>query len=203
MLLIAPAYDYYNVRFAAIGILLDPCVGIETISCVPSRVDLRCVAIPPVSSPKAVWKRSKYKELKITTEPGSAQDQSEIASQLNASLLGSVIAMMFLVRHLGVCMAERDDAMVRARPALAERKLQRCCGKRNPSGRLACCSSHSGASRLDAGFRDQRWLRRACTRRLTCCCGVAQDKLAQMGIETDSIKADKREMQGPAVVKEE
>ena len=52
----------------------------------------------------------------MTTEPGSAQDQSEIASQLNASLLGSVISMMFLVRHLGVCMAERDDAMVRRLP---------------------------------------------------------------------------------------
>jgi len=54
----------------------------------------------------------------VTTEPGSAQDQSEIASQLNASLLGSVIAMMFLVRHLGVCMAERDDAMVRPCPTV-------------------------------------------------------------------------------------
>jgi len=96
MMLIAPAYDYYNV--------------------------------------------SKFKELKVTTEPGSVQDQSEIASQLNASLLGSVIAMMFLVRHLGVCMAERDDAM---------------------------------------------------------------EKLQQMGIETEGIKADKRDIQGPAVVKEE
>lgn len=61
--------------------------------------------------------RSKFKELKVTTEPGSAQDQAEIASQLNASLLGSVIAMMFLVRHLGVCMAERDDAFVRPLPS--------------------------------------------------------------------------------------
>lgn len=31
----------------------------------------------------------------------------------------------------------------------------------------------------------------------------AQDKLAQMGIEPQAIKEDKRETQGPAVVKEE
>ena len=82
----------------------------------------------------------------MTTEPGSAQDQSEIASQLNASLLGSVIAMMFLVRHLGVCMAERDDAMVRPCPG-ADTAEAGVCVHLPVSGSGAQTDSGSGYAR--------------------------------------------------------
>ena len=40
------------------------------------------------------------------------RDQTEISSQLNASLIIAVISMLFLTRHLGIAMHERDEAQV-------------------------------------------------------------------------------------------
>jgi len=58
---------------------------------------------------------SKFQKAKMG-DPGASHiatdptDNSEVSSQLNASLIVSVIAMLFLTRHLGVAMHERDEA---------------------------------------------------------------------------------------------
>lgn len=56
------------------------------------------------------WSISESKENKLVTDPSSPGAHTELASQLNMSLILAVVSTLFLTRHLGVVTYQRDEA---------------------------------------------------------------------------------------------